>query len=192
MTIRTQRASIPGVYFITFTCCEWLPLIETTHAYDYVYKWFAHLRSRGHSVLAYVIMPNHMHLLVQFASGESRSINTIIGNGKRFLAYGIVDRLRLSDNDELLRKLMSMVQPGEKLNGKIHHVFEPSFDWKHCFTDKFIIQKAKYIHDNPVRKNWKLVNDPSDYAHSSASYYETGEVGKFEVKDYRSLLRCNS
>lgn len=188
MTIRTQRASIPGVYFITFTCCEWLPLIEEAQAYDHVYKWFHQLRLKGHSVLSYVIMPNHVHLLVEFARGESRSINVIVGNGKRFLAYAIVDRLKVKGKDELLNRLMSMVQPREKLNGKVHHVFEPSFDWKHCFTDKFIIQKANYIHENPVRKNWSLVNDPADYQHSSANYYETGEVGEYEVKDYRGLL----
>jgi REP element-mobilizing transposase RayT len=192
MTIRTQRASIPGVYFITFTCCEWLPLIKESDAYDYVYKWFAYLKSRGHWVLAYVIMPNHVHWLVEFAPGESRSINAIIGNGKRFLAYGIVDRLKVFGKDELLGQLMSMVRPHEKSHGKIHHVFEPSFDWKHCFTDKFIIQKAHYIHANPVGKHWNLVTDPSDYSHSSTKYYKTGEIGLFEVKDYRKLLRVSA
>ncbi len=160
-------------------------MIETTQAYRYVYKWFEHLKSKGHFILAYVIMPNHLHILIEFAPGESKSINSVVGNGKRFLAYGIVDRLRITGNVELLNQLRSMVRPYEKLNGKNHHVFEPSFDWKHCFTDKFIVQKAKYIHENPVRKRWRLVDDPSDYIHSSASYYETGEIGEFEVKDYR-------
>jgi REP element-mobilizing transposase RayT len=134
-------------------------------------------------------MPNHVHLLVEFAPGESRSVNAIIGNGKRFLAYAIVDRLKVIGKDELLRQLESMVRPHEKINGKVHHVFEPSFDWKHCFTDKFILQKAHYVHANPMSKHWNLATDPSDYYHSSANYYKTGEVGMFEVKDYRKLLR---
>jgi REP element-mobilizing transposase RayT len=187
MPIRTQITNASGVYFITITCCEWLPLIEDAQAYDYVYKWFDHLRSKGHSVVAYVIMPNHLHALIEFASGESRSINTIIGNGKRFLAYGIVDRLKATAKNERLRLLKSMVWPREKNAGKVHHVFEPSFDWKHCYGDDFILQKILYIHNNPIRKAWKLANDPVGYEHSSARYYATGEVGRCEIKDYRKL-----
>jgi len=32
-----------GIYFITFTCYDWLPLIELSHGYDAVYKFFAAL-----------------------------------------------------------------------------------------------------------------------------------------------------
>lgn len=34
-------------------------------------------------------MPNHIHALISFAETGQR-INTIIGNGKRFMAYEII------------------------------------------------------------------------------------------------------
>ena len=40
----------------------------------------------------YVIMPNHMYVLLSFTKTRQR-INTIIGNGKRFMAYEIIQRL---------------------------------------------------------------------------------------------------
>ncbi len=53
-----------GTFFITFTCYDWLPLIDKTNGYDIVYKWFDHLKSKGHNINGYVIMPNHVHALI--------------------------------------------------------------------------------------------------------------------------------
>jgi len=46
-----------GIYFITFTCHQWLPLFEIAKGYDTVYKWFDYLKSKDHNVKGYVIMP---------------------------------------------------------------------------------------------------------------------------------------
>ena len=78
-----------GTFFITFTCHNWLPLIDKVNGYDIVYSWFDHLKSKGHYINGYVIMPNHVHALFSFIETD-QSINTIIGNGKRFMAYEIV------------------------------------------------------------------------------------------------------
>jgi hypothetical protein len=43
-----------GVYFITFTCCKWMPLIEITQGYDIVYKWFDIMRDKGNFILGFV------------------------------------------------------------------------------------------------------------------------------------------
>ena len=46
-------------------------------------------------------MPNHIHLLVSFINAK-QSINTIIGNGKRFMAYEIIKRLEVNNEVVLL------------------------------------------------------------------------------------------
>lgn len=58
MPVRKSIAKNAGLYFITFTCYKWLPLIEQTKGYDLVYKWFDYLKTQGHSITGYVIMPN--------------------------------------------------------------------------------------------------------------------------------------
>jgi len=53
-----------------------------------VYNWFDHLKGKGHFISGYVIMPNHIHTLIAFRN-TGQAINTIVGNGKRFIAYEI-------------------------------------------------------------------------------------------------------
>jgi hypothetical protein len=49
-----------GIYFITFTCHQWLPLIELSEGYGSVYNFFEVLKRKGHTLTGYVIMPNHL------------------------------------------------------------------------------------------------------------------------------------
>jgi len=90
MPIHT-RTNKEGIYFITFTCYGWLPLFEVSNGFDAVYHFFKALTMQGHTVLAYVIMPNHVHFLLHYNGGKS--LNTVMGNGKRFMAYEIIKLL---------------------------------------------------------------------------------------------------
>ncbi len=166
---RTQLES--GTYFCTFTCLHWLPLIEITNLYDNIYQWFDLLGKAGHQVTGFVIMPNHLHLLLHVNDSET-TVNKILGNGKRFMAYEIVKRLKAINRTDLLTILSENVSPEERARKKKHRVFEPSSDIKLCFTEKFVIQKLEYIHANPISGKWNLATSAVDYLHSSAAYYE--------------------
>jgi len=176
-----------GIYFITFTCHKWLPLIDLTNAYDLVYQWFDVLSVKGHTITGYVIMPNHLHLLLHY-SGEGQSLNKVVGNGKRFMAYGIVKRLGQQNKNNLLSRLQFAVQASDRRRGKKHEVWEDSFDVKECRTEKFVLQKLHYIHNNPCSGKWKLVKSPELYIHSSALFYLSGKHSSYRVKDYRIFL----
>ena len=39
-----------GIYSITFTCYNWLQLIDIVNGYDIVYRWFDHLKQQGHYI----------------------------------------------------------------------------------------------------------------------------------------------
>jgi REP element-mobilizing transposase RayT len=173
-----------GVYFITFTCAQWLPLFKITNAFSSVYKWFDVLNKAGHHIVGYVIMPNHIHILIAFCTSK-KSINNIIGEGKRFLAYEIIRVLFLKNEHALLEKLSKEVRPSKKKINKKHQVFERSFDWKECYSINFMKQKVNYIHLNPCKKG--LAKLPEDYLHSSAKYYFTGVQGIYPVITYMEL-----
>jgi len=70
-----------------------MPLVDKVNAYNIIYKWFDYLKAQGHFINAFVIMPNHVHVIISFIETE-QSINNIIGNGKRFMAYDIIKKLR--------------------------------------------------------------------------------------------------
>ena len=63
MAMKKEHTYETGTYFITVTAHRWLPLFAITNGYDVVYNWFDTLRNSGHSILGYVIMPNHLHVL---------------------------------------------------------------------------------------------------------------------------------
>ena len=101
------------------------------------------LKSKNHLLKGYVIMPNHLHVLIDF-SASSKSINAIVSNGKRFMAYELVKRLQKNGNDEMLNKLMQAVTASDKDRGKKHQVFERSFDRKLITANHFFLDKLNY------------------------------------------------
>ena len=187
MSVRRAISEYEGLYFITFTNSRWLKLFEITNGYDIVYKWFDHLKGKGHYIVGYVIMPNHVHAMIAFRNTQGQSINSIVGNGKRFMSYELVRLLKERNNDEVLKQLSSFVNETEKRRGKLHEVFEPSFDWKECSDEKFIEQKLAYIHNNPCRGSWDLAKQPWEYDHSSAQFYFNGTQGIYDVLSYADL-----
>ncbi len=186
MTVRKQIAHYGGLYFITFTCCKWIPLFEQLQAYDEVYKQFHILELEGHFIVGYVLMPNHVHLLIAFSRKE-KNINRRIGTIKRFLAYAIVGKLEKAERWDILGTLENAVYNNEREQGAKHKVFEPSFDCKYLFTPRMIRQKLNYTHRNPCRGIWHLAENPVAYIHSSAKFYETGIQGTYPVTHYLAL-----
>jgi len=120
-----------GIYFITFTCFNWLPLIEITKGCDLVYNFFDVLKENGNDVLGFVIMPNHVHLLLHYTN-TGQSLNTIIGNGKRFIGYDIVKRLKERGEVVLLNQMKEAVTAKDRERNKRHEVWKGTFDVKQC------------------------------------------------------------
>jgi REP element-mobilizing transposase RayT len=171
MAVKQTQRETEQVYFCSFTCVDWLNLFEITNLYDKIYDWLNLLVDRKHQVLGFVILPNHIHLLIYVQKGKD-SINSILSNGKRFLAYEVVKRLEDTRQSELLDRLASYVSEEERKRNKKHRVFEPSSDIKPCYSEKFIEQKLTYIHHNPVQGKWQLAKTFTEYPHSSAAFYE--------------------
>ena len=185
MPVRIQHDQLANsVYYVTFTCYKWKHLFSISQAYTAVYKWFDTLYEKNISVFSYVIMPNHLHVILHFPT-MPKSLNMVIGNAKRFMAYDIIKGLEKYKEFLLLEDLQSRVSKREQRKGQRHKVFEESFDAKECQSLKFILEKIKYIHHNPVSKRWQLVNDFTEYEYSSASFYEK------RIKKYAKLVHVN-
>jgi REP element-mobilizing transposase RayT len=188
MPVRKDVPYNQGLFFITFTCHKWIPLIEQTNSHGLVYNWFDYLKKQNHRIAGYVIMPNHVHVLIDFVK-STKKINTIIGDGKRFMAYEIISRLEKADDTGTLQQLEKAVSAEDKNKGKKHEVWKESFDWKYCETINFAYQKLLYMHNNPCAGKWKLVEGITKYEHSSARYYITGKHATYEVVDVEEIMR---
>lgn len=193
MALKKSRYDKDVFYFFTLTCYKWLNLFEITNLHDHIYNWFDILKSKGIKITAFVVMPNHLHAIIFYPSevpnsklkiNSDKSINQIIGTGKRFMAYEIVKRLKNRNEKRVLKLLNKGVKEKENLKGKIHQVFQPSFDLKLIVSRKFLVQKINYIHTNPVLKKWNLIEDYRKYLHSSAGFYELEDYNGYPVTHF--------
>jgi REP element-mobilizing transposase RayT len=112
---------------------------------DQLKKWPSKL-------IAYVIMPDHFHLMLNPRDGDIQGLG---GALKSLSAKKIVEltggrqfRLKVPDKD-----------------GSTHQVWQESFKAFPLWSGWMIKQKINYIHSNPVRA--KLVNSAKDYPWSS-------------------------
>jgi REP element-mobilizing transposase RayT len=142
--------------------------------------------ARGCRTLGYVIMPNHLHLLIHVPEGLS--INALLANMKRFAAYEVIKRLEAQGDSKLLDRLASSVSQGGTARNQRHCVWRTSSDIKRCFNEKFVLQKLNYIHANPVRGKWMLAERSMDYPHSSAMFYHSGEERQAPVVHFHEVL----
>jgi REP element-mobilizing transposase RayT len=172
MGVRTLQLTDGAVFFCTFTCWNWLALIERTKTYDRIYNWMHIATGKGFSILGYVIMPNHVHLLIH--APEGASINALLANAKRFLAYDILERLQASGDISMLVQLQQGVRPGDAHRGQQHRVFATSSDIREVLDEAMLIQKLDYMHANPVTGVWNLVEQAHHYPHSSMAFYVNG------------------
>ena len=93
---------------------------------------------------------------------------------------GIIKRLEAQGNEALLQELHGAVKKREAKKGQIHKVFEESFDCKECYNPEFIEQKLVYMHHNPIKGKWNLVNDFATYPHSSAGFYHGTNLNTYK------------
>ncbi len=93
MSVKVKRHEKEALFFVTFTCYKWLPLFEKTSLYDNIYKWFTSMESQRIKTSGYVLLPNHIHCMIYLPT-DSKDLDIVIGNGKRFLVYEIIKRLK--------------------------------------------------------------------------------------------------
>lgn len=53
----------------------------------------------------------------------------------------LLKNLQANHRSDILKKLSGFVNDTDRKRGKLHEAFEPSFDWKECYSDDFMEQK---------------------------------------------------
>ena len=81
------------------------------------------MKQNNNDVLGFVIMPNHVHLLLHYTNTK-QSLNTIIGNGKRFIGYDIVNRLEERNEISLLDQMKDAVIDKDRRRNKKHELWQ--------------------------------------------------------------------
>ncbi len=93
-------------------------------------------------------MPNHIHCILFFPT-DQYDLSKIVANGKRFIAYEIIKRLKKKQSHKVLMQLQEGLSLKQLEKGQHHKVFEESFNAKPIYHRHFLIQKITYMHLNP-------------------------------------------
>jgi len=152
--------------FFTATILEWKHLLKRDEFKQIIVDSLLFLKKEGSIVVnAFVIMPNHIHLIWQIRDGYKQDKIQL-----RFLKYTAQQiKFRLIDaNDKILNSFFVDATDREYQFWQRKPL---SID---LWTEEVLIQKLIYIHNNPIKDPWNLVQYPEDYKYSSAKFYETG------------------
>ena len=151
------------VRFITFSCHERLPILTNNVFRETVAQSIEDGRTKcGFKLLAYVIMPEHVHL-VMWPKEESK-VGIVVGWMKQKAARGIAKVLREA-RSPLLDRLAVTRDQVKKLALWQRRCFDHN-----CRDTESVWEKVQYCHNNPVKRG--LVRDPSRWRFSSFNWYQ--------------------
>jgi len=158
------------VHFITSTVVGFINVFDHAPACEIFVECLRFCQARGDfTLLAWVLMPNHFHLVAKRA--ENKSISEVIGGLKRYTARQIG---QLRAGREMRQTLDRVRRAASRESGKGTAIWKPRFDSFVITSEGALRQKIEYIHSNPVRKG--MVMEPWQWRYSSASAY-TGNDG---------------
>lgn len=161
-----------GLYFMTFTVVGWIDLFSRQVYRDLFIKNMQHCREhKGLIVGAYVIMPNHVHVIWQSKTGK---LSDTIRDFKSYCTKQFIKTIE-TENESRESWLIHMFKYYAKFNtqNKDYKIWISGSHPEEITTEDFLRIKLNYIHENPVRAGWVL--QPEDYIYSSASNYVNGK-----------------
>jgi putative transposase len=163
------------LHFITFSCYRRAPLLASPESrrvfeqtLEQVRKWY------GIFVAGYVVMPEHVHLLI--SEPECNRLSVVIQMLKQNVARQLTERPR-------------PVSPknGETRTGHPRVFWHVRYYDFNVWSEEKRIEKLRYIHRNPVKRG--LVLRPEDWEWSSFRQYASGIEGIVEIESQWTARR---
>ncbi len=156
------RYETPGeARYLTCSCFHRLQLFSNDRIKEAFLETFDAARQRKHFKLyAWVIMPEHVHLLIE-PSLPDFPISKVLKDIKGNFANRVLRRWR-ELNADILKKLRDSA-------GKEHFWQAGGGYDTNIYSEAKLLEKIDYTHDNPVRRG--LVTRQVDWVWSSARWY---------------------
>ena len=164
------------LHFITTSCYQRRKLLGTARNRDLFLQVLESVRRRyGFVMVGYVVMPEHVHLLV----GEPQRGNPSL----------VMQALKQGFARRLLARLGRTAD--SRQSSLWNTAFEEGRVWQHrfydfvVFTAKKRVEKVRYMHYNPVKRG--LVLEPEQWRWSSSSAYILDERGPVLVNEAHEI-----
>jgi len=159
------------LHFITFSCFQRRPLLHENQR-DLFLQALERVRRRYRLVvLAYVVMPEHVHLLV--TEPQRETLSTAI----QALKLGFLRSADISGGVSAFGSHSGVTQ---------QRFWQARFYDFNVWTEHKRIEKLRYTHRNPVKRG--LVESPEQWRWSSFRWYCYGEAGPVKINDTDILV----
>ena len=152
-------------HFVTF-CCYHRHRLFTTDASCRVFESALERVRRSYRlyVYGYVVMPEHVHLLLSEPQRDT------LADALKSLKQGVSRRLIGS----------LPLKPKTGLSGAPEHFWQKRYYDFNIRNYAQFVEKLRYIHRNPVKQG--LCDRPEDWHWSSFRHYATGAAGSVEIE----------
>src|ERR1700680_4716547 len=145
------------LHFIPFSCYRRVPFLRSVRARNVFVQILGQVRDRYEfSVVGYVVMPDHVHLLIGEPAKGTPSIVL------QALKQRVSRDLRKTQRD-----------------GDLQRFWQSRFYDFNVHSAKKRMEKLDYMHANPVKRG--LVKHPAAWVWSSWSFYATGKTGLVRI-----------
>ncbi len=170
-----------GVYFITASTIEWANLFKKQVYAQIVLDLLAYLRlQKLMKLYAFVLIPSHLHAILK---PESIQINELLQKFGSFTAHKILKQLKEDGEIEFLQ----LFRKKRRDRSRVYSIWQ-DIQAKNIISNEVLEQTLEYIHQNPVNKDWHLIDDRADYIYSSACFYDRNVAPIIEIDDIRELF----
>ena len=167
MRSRYQIINNSGVYFITSTIIEWIPVFTKREYFDIIVQSLSYCRqNKGLKLFAYVVMDNHVHFI---ASADK--LSQIVKDFKSFTAREIIKTAKIDGRKWLLNQF-EYYKKNYK-NDSEYQVWQEGFHPQMIMEEEVFRQKVEYTHNNPVKRGF--VDQAEHWVYSSSRNYYTGD-----------------
>jgi len=159
-------------HFITTSCYRRLPLLGSARNRDLFLRVLESVRRRYHFVVVgYVVMPEHVHLLIGEPQRGDPSL--VMKALKQGFARRLLGRLRRRADSKQLPLWQEAVDYGR--------IWQPRFYDFVVFSEHKRVEKLRYMHRNPVKRG--LVLEPEQWLWSSSRHCAYAEAGPVVVHE---------
>jgi REP element-mobilizing transposase RayT len=150
-------------HFVTCTVLNWIPLFTRPQTTAIVLDALSYRQERtGWRVYGYVILENHLHLVVQ-----AEDLAVELPRFKSYTARKLIDYLQDNRVERLLKQLAFFRK--EHKQDRDYQLWEEGSHPEVIENEMVLRQKLEYIHRNPVKRGY--VDDPAHWRYSSARNY---------------------
>jgi putative transposase len=161
---RKSYTELSKIYFWTATIHKWLPLLSKDFNKKVIVDCLKYLSDKELiTVYAFVIMPNHIHLIWQQNGLNGKE--TPKGSLLKFTSHSFLKELKVNGKLNLYEVNAA---------NKKHEIWQRDSLGVEIYSREVAKQKLDYLHFNPVSAKWLLAKDDLGYHFSSARFYESG------------------